>query len=87
MVKILYVEDHELVLQSVEQLLQHEGWQIKVCRDGADGLKQIESEERYDLIILDRNLPGEDGLKLLRRARSLDNRRHTPAIMFTASGG
>ncbi|MBA2341379.1 MAG: response regulator [Pyrinomonadaceae bacterium] len=73
------------MLQTVEQLLQHEGWQVVVCRDGADGLKQIESGQHYDLIILDRNLPNEDGLELLRRARSLDHRRSTPIIVFTAS--
>ena len=83
--RILYAEDYDLVLFTVKQLLELENWRVEVCRDGSATLKKIESDEDYDLIILDAQLPGESGLSLIRRARQLAHRRHTPIIMFTGS--
>lgn len=82
--KILYVEDYELVLSTVKEVLQVEGWQVDVCREGTAALKQIESNAHFDLILLDCNIPGVNGLELLQRARALTHRHHTPIVMFTS---
>ncbi len=84
-IKILYVEDYDLVLFTVKQLFELEGWQVDVCRDGIAALKKLESAEHYDIIVLDFELPGVGGVELLCRARELSQRRDTPIIMFTAS--
>ncbi len=84
-INILYVEDYELVLFTVKQLLELEGWRVDVCRDGTTALKKIEGIEQYHLIVLDADLPGISGLELVRRARKLTHRRRTPIIIFTAS--
>jgi len=84
-IRILYAEDYDLVLFTVKQLLELEGWHVDICRDGAAALKKIESDEHYDLIILDVQMPGESGLTLVQRARQLPHRRHLPVIMFTDS--
>ena len=84
-IRILYAEDYDLVLFTVKQLLELEGWLVDVCRDGSAALKKIESDEHYDLIILDVQMPGESGLKLVQLARQLPHRRHLPVIMFTGS--
>ena len=84
-IKILYVEDYDLVLFTVKQLLELEGWLVDICRDGIAAQKKLESLESYDLIVLDCELPGMRGLDLLQRARKLTSRRATPIIMFTAS--
>lgn len=84
-ITILYVEDHDLVLFTVKQLLEQEGWRVHICRDGGQALKQIAGEEHFDLFILDAELPSVSGLELIRRARTLTHRRATPIIMFTAS--
>ena len=84
-IKILYVEDYDLVLFTVKQLLELEGWLVDICRDGVAAQKKLESAEGYDLIILDCELPGMRGFDLLHRARELTARRATPIIMFTAS--
>jgi len=81
---VLYVEDHDLVLFTVKQLLELEGWRVRVCRDGSHALKQIAGEEHFDLIILDAELPAVSGLDLIRRARALAHREATPIIMFSA---
>ncbi|MDQ3257947.1 MAG: response regulator [Acidobacteriota bacterium] len=83
-IKILYAEDYDLVLSTVKQLLELEGWAVDVCRDGATALKQIESNKEYDLLLLDDEMPVVRGIELVRRARSLPHRRETPIIIFTA---
>ena len=84
-VRILYVEDYDLVLFTVKQLLELEGWRLDVCRDGAEALKKIEGGEFYDVIVMDAELPRVSGVDLLSRARQLMHRRRTPMIMFTAN--
>ena len=84
-VRILYAEDYDLVLFTVKQLLEGENWRVEVCRDGPAALKKIDSEESYDLLILDERLNGVNGTELLRRARQSSHLRATPAVMFTAS--
>jgi CheY-like chemotaxis protein len=83
--RILYAEDYDLVLFTVKQLLELESWQVDICRDGSAALKKLESDEHYDLIILDAQLPGESGLSLVHRARQMAHRRRIPIIMFTGS--
>lgn len=83
--RILYAEDYDLVLFTVKQLLELESWQVDICRDGAAALKKLESDEHYDLIILDAQLPGESGLWLIQRSRQLAHRRRIPIILFTGS--
>jgi CheY-like chemotaxis protein len=84
-IRILYAEDYDLVLFTVKQLLELEGWRVDICRDGSAALKKLESDDHYDLIILDAQMPGESGLALVHRARQLAHRRRTPIIMFTGS--
>ena len=83
-ITVLYVEDHDLVLFTVKQLLELEGWRVQICRDGAQALKLIAGEERFELILLDSELPSVSGLDLVRRARGLPHRQATPIIIFTA---
>jgi two-component system chemotaxis response regulator CheY len=83
---ILYVEDNELVLHSVKDTLeQEEGWRVDACTDGTAALAKLESHAHYDLLLFDNELPGADGLTLIRRARELPHRQHTPIAMLSAS--
>jgi DNA-binding response OmpR family regulator len=84
---ILYAEDYEPVRQSVKETLECEGWRVETCADGLVALRLIKSERRYDLIILDNDLPNVSGLALARRARELSHRKETPIIMLSASEG
>ncbi len=84
-VKILYVDDYDLVLLTVKQILELEGWQVDVCGDGASARQEIEGGKPYDLLILDCQLPRANGLALVHTARASSNHRETPIIMFTAS--
>jgi|SRR5256885_13450500 len=83
--EILYVEDYRPLLMLVRELLESEGWQVETCENGIEALKKLESETHYDLVLLDHDLPGMDGLELVRRARQMPHRQRVPIIMLSAS--
>lgn len=83
-VKILHVEDNLAVAEMMKETLALEGWDVETCLDGAAALSLIGSNQHYDLLLLDYDLPGADGLQLVRHARKLAHRHVTPIIMFSA---
>ncbi|HEY1403234.1 MAG TPA: response regulator [Pyrinomonadaceae bacterium] len=82
---ILYVEDDELLRLTVQDTLESEGWRVESCGDGFAALTRIESAEQYDLLLFDNELPGASGLELLRHARMLPYRQHTPIVIISAT--
>ena len=85
-VHILHAEDDALVASAVRDTLRGEGWRVSTYGDGLAALGEIEGTEPYDLLIIDKQLPGADGLELVSRARELPHRQHVPVIMLSASG-
>lgn len=70
--KVLIVEDHEVVRKGVERLLMaSEPCQVRGVPDGASAMKAIK-DDMPDIVILDLNLEKTGGLEVLRRLRSLD---------------
>lgn len=86
-VHILHAEDDALVASAVREALRGEGWRVSTYADGPSALGEIEGPEPYDLLIIDKQLPGADGLELVVRARELPHRQHVPVIVLSASGG
>jgi two-component system alkaline phosphatase synthesis response regulator PhoP len=82
---ILYVEDDELLRLTVQDTLELEGYRIESRADGLAALTMIESAEHYDLFLFDNELPGASGLELLRHARMLPRRQHTPVVIISAT--
>ena len=82
---ILYVEDDRLIADAVAELLTDEGWRVETCADGLTALALIEGGTRYDLLILDNELPRMNGVELARRARLTPHRARTPIVMLSAS--
>jgi two-component system alkaline phosphatase synthesis response regulator PhoP len=62
--KILVIDDEESILNLVTAYLQQEGYQFYTAQDGLSGLKAAQTY-KPDLIVLDINLPGMDGIELL----------------------
>jgi len=86
-VRILHVEDNQVVADAVKETLEVEGWEVDTCAEGSAGLKKILSNARYDLLLLDDDLPGLSGIELVRRARSTGHRKNTPIIVLSAALG
>lgn len=84
-ISILHVEDDRQVANTVKDTLELEGWKVETCADGANALTKIESHAHYDMLLVDNDLPGMNGVELVRRARELVHRQRVPVIMLSAS--
>ena len=82
-VKILVIEDEEKLAHYLQKGLSEEGFSVDLVHTGTDGL-HMALEVDYDAIVLDRMLPGLDGLAVLTALRS---KKSTPVIMLTAVAG
>ena len=81
--RILMVEDDPGLCEAVSFQLEQKGVTVDVCQNGEDGLHWAR-QQAYDLILLDRMLPGLDGLSVLRSLRQEGI--VTPVVLVTALG-
>lgn len=80
---ILIIDDEKLILNFFQELLSNDGYLVKVARTGEEGLRAIE-KECFNLIIVDKNLPGLSGLEVVKSAKKLNP--NTEIIIITAYG-
>ena len=81
--RILVIEDDSSVLDYIGKGLRESGFTVDQVADGKDGLYKA-SAEKYDALVVDRMLPGVDGLTIIRTLRGADN--NTPALILSALG-
>jgi len=81
--KILLIEDDRTVAAYVAKGLREAGHVVDQCADGRDGLYAVAGHD-HDLVILDRMLPGVDGMAILQTMRASGNQ--TPVLLLTALG-
>lgn len=79
--RVLLVEDEIRLAEALAHILKKEGFITDMANNGIDGLLLAETNN-YDVIILDRMLPGKEGIEILRELRA-DNIQ-TPTIFLTA---
>ncbi len=78
---ILIVEDDERLVDMLALHFERNGWTCDSSPSAEDALERMTSDT-YDLIVLDRNLPGMDGLSFCKKIRALHN--STMILMLTA---
>src|SRR5215472_7888554 len=81
--RVLVVDDEVEIRESLEALLELEGYQVDQAANAAEGERRLESRV-YDLVLLDLMMPEKSGMEMLRDVRQRD--RHTPIFMITAYG-
>ena len=82
--RLLVVEDEKALCESIAKGLRLDGYEVDTAFDGEEAMEII-STDSYDLIILDLNLPGMDGLDILKNMRASDN--ETNVLILSARGG
>ncbi|MGZ5202687.1 MAG: response regulator, partial [Telluria sp.] len=81
--KIMVVDDDVRLRDLLRRYLTEQGFTV-VTAENATAMNKLWLRERYDLLVLDLMLPGEDGLSICRRLRGAGDQ--TPIIMLTAKG-
>jgi DNA-binding response OmpR family regulator len=84
--RTLIVEDEARLARNLKRALETlPTFAADILGDGQEAWERLSSGEPYDLLLLDRRLPGMDGLELLRRLRESGSR--IPVLVLTALGG
>lgn len=83
---ILAVNDDRRTLLLLEQQLIEKGHDVITARDGYEAITFLHARsEEIDVVVLDREMPGMDGLSVVRLMKKDDRLRHIPVIMQTGS--
>lgn len=82
--RILIIEDEHKIARALKKALEQEHYAVDVSFDSNEGRSLIDTEP-YDVLIIDRLIPGEtDGLELVKRLR--EDKIHTPVLILSALG-
>ena len=79
--RLLVVEDERALCETIVRSLRRLAYSVDYCCDG-EKAQELLGVERYDLVLLDLNLPGKDGMTVLRTLRQTD--RETKVLILSA---
>ena len=79
--RLLVVEDEKSLRDDIPKKLRLDGYEADACGDGNEA-RELLAVERYDLVLLDINLPGADGMTILREFRTVNY--ETPVLILSA---
>jgi len=83
--KILIADDEPSIVAAVEFLLQRNGYEVYVARNGEEALDLVEAH-LPDLVLLDVMMPLKSGYEVCMRMREREDWRHIKVIMLSAKG-
>jgi two-component system chemotaxis response regulator CheY len=86
MALILAVDDSTTMRQMVSFTLSNAGHEVLEAQNGDEAIKLAKSN-KFDLIITDVNMPGMNGIELVRALRAMPECKFTPVLMLTTEGG
>jgi DNA-binding NtrC family response regulator len=84
MASILVVDDEKNMCMALKILLEGDGYTVRTAETGMQALKEVQTNERVDLIISDLRMPDVDGIELLHRLQQQGLK--IPLILITAYG-
>ncbi|MBF0491017.1 MAG: response regulator [Candidatus Omnitrophica bacterium] len=84
MIKVLLIDDEEMIRKRLKDLLEMEGYQVLTAENGIIGLDTVE-KENPEIVILDIKMPGMDGIEVLGRIKG--QLAQAEVIMITGHGG
>lgn len=69
--EILVIDDEQIIRSLLEDFLVGEGYSVTTCEDGEEGFQEAMKKE-FDLLMMDVNLPGDDGIKITEHIKKMD---------------
>jgi len=84
--RVLVVDDEFLIRWSIAETLGAAGHEVTEAPDGNKALAEAKAK-KFDLVITDVNMPGMNGLDLVKSLRALDDFKFTPILVLTTEAG
>lgn len=86
LLKLLIVDDDAIIRMVIEKFALRKGWKVNLAEDGKAALDAYQ-KQKFDIIIMDCQMPVLDGYKTTGEIRQLESQRgtHTPIISLTAN--
>jgi CheY-like chemotaxis protein/anti-sigma regulatory factor (Ser/Thr protein kinase) len=85
--RLLVVDDEAINRDIIAEYLEDTDYQLAMAAGGEEALVRLRADAAFDAIILDRMMPGVDGLAVLKQIQADAGLRHVPVIMQTAAAG
>ena len=83
MMRVLVVDDDELIRNALQAVLERRGFEVRLARDGVEGMGEINAAP-VDLVFVDIFMPAMDGFEFIRELRKGDHQ--TPVIVMSGIG-
>ena len=80
---IMLVDDSATILLSISSILSKAGYTVEKAPNAEEALKKFNSGIRVDLLITDLNMPGMNGIELIREVRNLPSYKFMPILFLT----
>lgn len=84
--RALIVDDSATMRNMIKAVMTDMGFDIITAQDGVKAVKAA-SDEKFDVVITDINMPNMDGIELIRVLRETENMKYTPILVITTEGG
>jgi len=81
--RILVVDDEPISLKMAASTLNDAGYEIATCDNGEQAWELLQTDQAFDVIILDRLMPGMDGMELFKKLHHDERLTTIPVIMLT----
>jgi CheY-like chemotaxis protein len=83
--QVLIADDEPNIVTALEFLLQRNGYEVSIARNGDEALRLIE-QNRPDLVLLDVMMPLRSGYEVCQAVRAREDWRHIKIVVLTAKG-
>jgi two-component system chemotaxis response regulator CheY len=80
--KVLVVDDSQVMRAMLVDDLSRRGYTVDAATGGRSGIERARNSQ-YDLIVTDQNMPGMDGLEMVKIIRQMDGYKKTPILVLT----
>ena len=80
---IMLVDDSATILLTISSILGKAGYKVEKAADAEDALRKFDAGVKIDLLITDLNMPGMNGIELIRAVRQLPAYKFVPILFLT----
>lgn len=84
-VKILLIDDDELILKVIQRILSKEGFDVKTANNGKDALEYID-KEKFSMVITDLMMPYSNGFEVISKLKQHPNAVGVPVVVISSVG-